>query len=180
MRHPVERVKRFIADQRQQARYDHARAVWARRVTQLAPGLEELVTAFREGLATDLESGTAISVRTDPRRDAFALVVAFEPRTLRGLMEVGASALFRCEPDGKVHGFRYPFHSTQTTLPPEPFVILGEPHSIPPEKVGHAVVDFLEWAAVGEGCGLSRLRFWSPTPSVQTAPPPLKLAVFAA
>jgi hypothetical protein len=63
---------------------------------------------------------------------------------------------------------------------PERFVDLGEPAGVQPDAIGNAVVDFLEWAAVGEGCGSRKLRFWSPPESLTTSPHTIELRVVAA
>ena len=75
---------------------------------------------------------------------------------------VGASAVFRCEPDGRVHGYRYPFHDAGQAHEPEHFIDLGYPGHMGPDEIGNAVAEFLEWASAGAGCAGRELQFWSP------------------
>lgn len=189
MRDPVERMRRFVEEQRQQARVDHARAAWAARLPELLPTVEAVVDAFRGGLAPGQFQRDAVSVLADPKRDLFPLVVAFGPRAAQpeGVIalhprpaaeETGASALFRCEADGCVYGYRYPFHGVLQSPAPEQFADLGDPSTITAHEIGHAVAAFLEWAAVGAGGGDARLSFWAPPASV--AAPPQKLTLVAA
>jgi hypothetical protein len=126
------------------------------------------------------------------RSSEFPLVIAFERRPyeregilrLRGganEIEAGATCLFRCETDGIVYGYRYPFHSVLRDVRPERFADLGEPGLVQAEQIGNAVVDFLEWASVGDGCGSRKLQFWTP-PEAQPAlsPQTIELRVVAA
>jgi hypothetical protein len=187
---PVARMVKFVREQKLQAAFEHARSQWARRLPLLVPVVQSVVEVFQSGLE---EPGDApvVSVLLDVRHDLCPLVIAFERRgrgpdilSLRSDQprEAGASAVFRCEPDGIVYGIRYPFHAVQRDVRPERFVDLGEPEAVQPRQIGHAAADFLEWAAVGEGCGSRKLRFWSSpqaanTPSVQQ---PVQLRAVAA
>jgi hypothetical protein len=188
VRDPVERIRKFVEEQQQQARLEHARATWAGRIREVLPTVEAVVDAFRCGLAPDQFQRDPVSVLADPKRDLFPLVVAFGPRVAHkeGVIalrprpaeeETGASALFRCEADGCVYGYRYPFHGVLHSPAPEPFADLGDPSTIHAHELGNAVAAFLEWAAVGAGCGDARLSFWAPpAPVVQ----PQKLTLVAA
>jgi hypothetical protein len=142
----------------------------------LVPAVEAVVKAFRAGLAPDQFLTDAVTVLTDPQREQFPLVVAFGRRGgwTEGVVplqpqsaepETGASALFRCEADGCVYGYRYPFHGVLESPPPEPFADLGDPATISATELGHAVAAFLEWAAVGAGCGNGRLHFGAAGPA---------------
>ena len=162
MRDPVERMRKFVEDQKQQARLGHARAAWARKVPEVVPTIEAVVDTFRAGLAPGQFARDTVSVLVAPARDLFPLVVAFGPRGGDGREETGASALFRCEADGNVYGLRYPFHGVLESPAAEAFVDLGDPATITADEVGNAVASFLEWAAVGAGCGSDRLSFWAP------------------
>src|SRR5262249_294214 len=131
---PVARLKNFVEGQRQQACFEEARAVWAQKVVGLQPALTAVGAVLCEGLRPGQFEGEAVTVLTDGNRDQFPLVVVFAPRVGQEAsplaMEVGASALFRCEPDGHVRGYRYPFHAAGQTLEPEPYVDLGFPGHI--------------------------------------------------
>jgi hypothetical protein len=153
---PVKRMHQFVADQKQQACYEDARAVWSRKVAELLPAIEAVADIMRDGLLPDQFQGTPIAVLSDTTRMQYPLVIAFSSRD-RTPPEIGASAVFRCEPDGQVHGYRYPFHSTARTVDPEEFVNLGNPNHITPDALGNAIADFLEWAASS-----ADLHFWSP------------------
>jgi hypothetical protein len=150
-------MRQFVEDQQRHARLEHARAAWSRKLPEIVPTLEAVVDAFRAGLLPGQFAAEAVAVRTDPGREQFPLVVAFGPRA--GRDETGASALFRCGPDGGVVACRYPFHGVLESPAPEPFADLGDPDTVMAAEVGHAVAAFLEWAAVGGGCGDARLAF---------------------
>jgi hypothetical protein len=190
MSDPVERMVHFVREQKRQAAFEHARSLWARRLAALVPCVESVVEVFQSGLEEPGDS-PAVSVLVDARHELCPLVVAFERRggdgsevlTLRPDQpcEAGASAVFRCEADGIVYGFRYPFHDVLRDLRPERFVDLGEPEAVHPHQLGHAVADFLEWAAVGAGRGSRKLRFWSPPQAAAaTTPQPVQLRAVAA
>jgi hypothetical protein len=157
-------MRQFVEDQRQQARLEQARTAWSRKVPELLPTLEAVVGAFRDGLVPGQFPGDAVAVLADPDREQFPLVVAFGPRA--GRDETGASALFRCEPDGSVRGLRYPFHGVLESPGPEPFADLGHPATVTADELGNAVASFLEWAATGAGCGDARLTF-GPAPEAR-------------
>jgi hypothetical protein len=189
MRDPVERVVQFVIGQKQQASTAHARALWARRLPSLLAGVRAVVAAFAGGLEEEAD-GPLVSVLCDPRHERSPLVIAFARReggaagilSMRpepAVKEIGASACFRCEEDGIVYGFRYPFHGVQQDVRPERFADLGEPDGVGAVPLGNAVADFLEWAAVGGGCGSRKLRFWAPpTPAEPAAP--IRLGAVAA
>jgi hypothetical protein len=185
MRDPVERMVQFVVGQKQQAASEHARALWARRLPALLSGVRAVVAAFQGGV--EEAEGPLVSVLCDPRHQRCPLVIAFARResgaeegilALRpepAVKEIGASACFRCEEDGVVYGFRYPFHGVQQDVRPERFADLGEPEAVGAVELGNAVADFLEWAAVGRGCGSRKLRFWAP-PKVMEETPRVRLA----
>jgi hypothetical protein len=166
---PVERMVQFVREQKRQAAFEHARSRWGQRLPLLVPCVQSVVEVFQSGLEEPGDS-PVLSVLLDVRHDLCPLVIAFQRRGSNSDIlslrpeprEAGASAVFRCEPDGIVYGFRYPFHAVQRDVRPERFVDLGEPEAVQAQQVGHAVADFLEWAAVGEGCGSRKLRFWAP------------------
>lgn len=189
MRDPVEKMRKFVEEQKQRSRLEHARRAWGQKVPELLPCAEAVVEALRAGLAPDQEPLGAVSVLADTSRDGSPLVIAFERRSYsdsepyrlqpeRAHGEVGASAVFRVEPDGQVCGWRYPFHSVMMVPEPELFAELGDPAGIQAEELGNAVVEFLQWAAVGTGSGSRTLRFWAPVALADT--PRVRLAVVAA
>lgn len=192
MRDPIEKMRKFVEEQRQQARLDYARQAWAQKLPELLPAIEGVVEALRAGLPPDQLSRANIGVLADPRRSPFPLVIAFDrrpylndgsPRLQLDLShgEIGASACFRCEPDGQVCGYRYPFHSVLTSPEPELFAELGDPATVQADEMANIVVEFLQWAAAGDGCGSQPLRFWAPPVSIpEAAPPMVRLAVLAA
>jgi hypothetical protein len=146
----------------------------------MLPAVEAVVEVMRQGLLPEQFQGEVIAIRVDPRRDRFPLVIAFGTRaTARPDVEVAASALFRCEADGRVYGYRYPFHSVKKGLDPERFMDLGEPEGINAEVLGDAVAVFLQWATVGSGCGGHRLVFGAP-PTLPFVRPQVKRAFIAA
>ncbi len=188
MRDPVERMVKFVQQQKQQAAAEHARAEWARRLVALLPCVEEVVEVFRRGL--EEPAGPAlVSVHADPRNERRPLVILFQPRDPEEEAlpspscvgpETGASAVFRCREDGIVCGVRYPFHDRLRDVRPEAFADLGEPAVVQAHRLGNAVADFLEWAAVGEGCGRRKLRFWSPPAALDSEPQPVRLSLVTA
>jgi hypothetical protein len=155
-------MRKFVEEQKQQARLGHARAAWSRKIPDLVPTIEAVVDAFRAGLAPGEFPADTVSVLVAPCRELFPLVVAFGPRCCDGREETGASALFRCEADGSIYGLRYPFHGVLESPAAETFVDLGDPATVTADEIGNAVATFLEWAAVGTGCGGARLSFWAP------------------
>jgi hypothetical protein len=188
MRDPVERMVQFVLAQKRQAAFEHARALWSVRLPALLPCVHAVVEAFRGGL-DEPGDRPGVSVLFDPRHDTCPLVVAFARRghdepdegvlRLRPDLpraEAGASAAFRCEPDGAVHGFRYPFHNPLRDVRPEHFADLSEPDAVTAHALGNAVADFLEWASVGEGRGSRKLRFWSPPAGPSPRQQPFRLA----
>jgi hypothetical protein len=169
----VMRMKRFVEMQRQQACFEEAKGIWAQKITELRPAIDAVVAVLCEGLVPGQFADAPVSVLTDGGRTQFPLVIAFGSRAVLGdalsslrteplPVEIGASALFRCEEDGHVRGYRYPFHPAGQALDPELHVNLGFPAHIGPEEMGNAVAEFLEWAAAGDGCAGRELQFWSP------------------
>jgi hypothetical protein len=164
MRDPIERMVKFVWGQKQQAAAEHARAVWSRRIPILLPCVREVVDVFLGGLTEPAEP-PPVALLADTGRELCPLVIAFQarpPEREGAEPETGASAVFRCEADGIVYGFRYPFHPLLRDLRPEQFADLGEPETVEAHRLGNAVADFLEWVSIGEGRGSRRLRFWSP------------------
>jgi hypothetical protein len=169
MRDPVERMACFVREQKQQVAGERARAEWSRRIPALLPTLRAVVEGFRGGME-ECGGSSAVAVLVDVRRHDCPLVIAFNARQRQGEgvlslrpgpaePEAGASCQFRCEMDGIVYGFRYPFHPLTRDVRPERFVDLGEPGLLQPDQLGHAAADFLEWAAVGAGCGGRKMQF---------------------
>jgi hypothetical protein len=182
MRDPVERMVQFVAEQRRRAAFAQAQRAWSARMTQLLPTVQAVVEVFTSGLE-ELGGSPVVTVLADGRHDLCPLVIAFRRRALDAegageFSEIGASAAFRCEPDGAVYGFRYPFHGVTQDVRPERFADLGPPQAVDGPRLGHAVCDFLEWASVGEGCGSRKLRFGS-AEAQKASPPPLRLAEVA-
>ncbi len=187
---PVERMRKFVEGRQQQARLETSRMAWSQRVVELVPRVEAVVEVVRSALAPEQFSSAAISVLVDTKRDAYPLVIAFGPRLCvqEGTLklhpepletEAGASAVFRCEADGNVYGFRYPFHGRMKSLSPEPFAELGDPARVQADDLGHAVAEFLEWATTGGGCGGRTLCF-GPRATIPFAAPSVKRSVVAA
>lgn len=170
---PVVRMKKFVETQRQQACFEEAKAIWAQKITEVRPAIDAVVAVLCEGLVPGQFTDEPVAVLTDGSRAQFPLVIAFgaragqleaaAPRRCEPLpVEMGASALFRCEEDGQVRGYRYPFHCAGQALDPEPYVDLGFPAHVGADEVGNAVAEFLEWASAGDGCAGRELQFWSP------------------
>jgi hypothetical protein len=155
---PVERMVRFLRDQKQQAISRQARDLWGEKVPALLAFVQGVVRAFETGLAEPTPTAR-VSILVDPRHPS-PLVVAFNPRRVSGANEAGASAHFRCE-EGVVRGYRYPFHGVDRDVRPQLFVELGAPQAVQGADLGHAVAEFLEWASVGPGCGSRKMRFWA-------------------
>ncbi len=171
MSHPVERIRLFIAEQHRHLTVNEAQAFWANLVPDVLPALDAVLDVVRCHLEPGQFLDEPLASRTDPTRSQYPLVVAFSrrapathPRSHHGprIEEIGASALFRCDDEGLVRGYRYPFHDARTALEAECFVCLGTPHEVTAEAVADAVADFVEWAAVGGGCNGQRLRFAAP------------------
>lgn len=182
MQDPVERMVRFVLAQKEQAALEHARSEWARRLPLLVPRVRQVLAVFHGAL----EGAPEASLHLDVRLDRRPLVVTFADRSLQeeGILsmhterpgrETGASTVFRCETDGIVYGFRYPFHATPRDVRPERYADLGEPSAVQPDALAHAVADFLEWAAAGPGSGVRRMRFWAPS-AAPDEPATLRLA----
>lgn len=170
---PIGRMKLFVETQRQHECYEEARSLWADKVVEVRQAVEAVVDVLRDGLVPGQLPDPPATVLTDGKREQFPLVIAFGSRCsdadgivpLRAgvsTLEVGASAVFRCGPDGHVHGYRYPFHEAGEPHEPEHFVDLGYPAHIGADEIGNAVADFVEWATVGGGCAGHELQFWSP------------------
>ena len=176
MSEPIERVRRFVEAQQQQACLAEGQAAWLHKVKELLPGVEAIVVAMRESLADNQFQEPVLSVLSDTSRAQFPLAIAFGGRPKQ---EIGASVQFRCEPDGHVHGFRYPFHNAMKTGRPEAFVDLGDPCDVQPEDLGNAVAEFLEWATVGGGCGGRAVQFAMPE-TLPFARPTVKMSMRAA
>ncbi len=172
----VRRIRLFVEAQQQHGRFQAARAAWRQKLLELLPSVKGVVDVMRSSLQAEQFSGDVLSVLSDPARERFPLVIAFGTRSEK---ETAASAVFRCEADGRVYGYRYPFHSVMKSLDPESFADLGEPETLAADAVGQAVAEFLEWAAVGGGCGGRRLTFLAPT-TLPFVRPQVKLAVIAA
>jgi hypothetical protein len=66
--------------------------------------------------------------------------------------EDGAEAIFVCQ-EGIVRGYRRPFRPEGKSVPFKPFVELGPPQEVERSALANSVVDFLQWAAVGDGRG---------------------------
>jgi hypothetical protein len=188
MQGPVERMREFVRHQHQRAVGERARTEWCRRVPLLLPEVEAVVEVFRGGLGAD---EPAVSVLASPQRPDHPLVIAFARRAPRGserpsaddqsLQEIGATCIFRSEADGSVYGLRYPFHGVREDVRPERFVDLGAPGLVEKARLGHAVADFLEWAAVGLGRGHRPISFWSAgEPAPEAAAHRTELRVIAA
>jgi hypothetical protein len=146
MHDPVKRMLSFVRQQHEEAMWQHALDAWSRRIAALVPCLEEVVAAFNEGLRP---GGLAAALLVNAHRQRFPLGIAFSPGTAHA--EIAASAHFRCERDGIVYGYRYPFHSIHVSVRPEVFADLGESSRVSAERIGNSAVDFLEWASIGEG-----------------------------
>jgi hypothetical protein len=187
MHDPVQRMREFVRQQKQRAFSDRARIEWCRRIPALLPDVEAVMEVFRDGLGSD---EPAAAVFADTQRPEYPLVIAFGRRGQRcdevvpassaSPSEVGATCIFRCDLDGIVHGYRYPFHGVHQDVRAERFIDLGEPAAVDTEQLGHAVADFLEWAAVGLGRGYRSLSFWSAEPATAGVAPRVELRVVAA
>jgi hypothetical protein len=134
----------------------------------------------RRGLLPEQFAKEIVSVLSDPTRDRFPLVIAFGARAGNsGVPEIGASAVFRCDGDGRLVGYRYPFHRVTLGMEPQRYADLGDPESLTAESLGNAVAEFLEWATVGGGCDRRKFRFGT-VPTLPFVRPPVKLPAMAA
>lgn len=178
MHDPIVRMAKIITDEQGRAAHEHAARTWSARVPHLLPTVERIVETFCNGLA---EPGWTAHVRVDAFRPQFPLAITFECQVpcSASQHEIGASAHFRCEPDGIVYGLRFPFHSATSSIRPETFVDLGEPGTVSAHDLGHAVVDFLEWAAIGKGCGRRKLQFEAAPCGESQAVAPVALRIAA-
>ncbi len=187
MRDPVERMVKFVQQQKQEALAEHARAAWARRLPSLVPCVEEVVEVFCRGLVEPLLE-PVVAVHVEPHNEQWPLVILFRERAAErddcphfplspAVTETGASAVFRCRDDGVVCGFRYPFHAVPRTVRPEWFADLGEPATVTAGRLGNAVADFLEWSSVGEGCGRRKLCFWPADAALPCVEEPVRLGI---
>jgi hypothetical protein len=182
MSNPIERMVTFVREQQQRAAFERACAAWSRKLPEVVPMAQAVVEVFLSGLDEPGEAPT-VSVLVEPKHDLAPLVIAFGRRALEEgpetLHEIGASAVFRCDLDGAVYGLRYPFHDVRQDVRPERFADLGLPEAMDAEKLGHAVCDFLEWASLGAGCGLRKVRFGIAPVEKKEELPPLRLAQVA-
>src|SRR4051794_33035219 len=106
MRDPVERMVKFVQQQKQEALAAHARDAWARHLPSLASCVEEVVEVFRQGLVEPLLE-PVLAVHVEPTNDQWPLVILFRERAAEredcplfplspAVAETGASAVFRC------------------------------------------------------------------------------------
>lgn len=162
---PAVRMRRLVKQWKQQALVERAQNLWCRRVRGLAREIESIIETFRAAVDADQPM---VRVLADPQRPDYALVIAFDRRgpaadivSLRSssMPQIGASCIFRCDDQGMICGTRYPFHDVQQDVRAERFADLGPPEAVDATRLGHAVVDFLEWASVGSGTGTQPIRF---------------------
>ncbi|MBM4071678.1 MAG: hypothetical protein FJ271_22525 [Planctomycetes bacterium] len=181
----VARMVDFLRDQRRREAQARACRRWLERVSLLAAPLQQIVDVFQASLD---EPEWTVTVRTDAARVQFPLTISFDSSRIllpgRQLsdapeFQIGASALFRCEAEGVVRGYRFPFHGMKRASRAELFTELGEVDAVSADDLAHAVVDFLEWAAAGKGSGQRRLRFTSPLSQPALAAEPVKLRIAA-
>lgn len=181
----VARMVDFVRDQGMRDVLACAGQAWLERIPALAARLQQIVDVFQSGLD---EPEWTVSVRTDGKRPRFPLMISFDSSRIllpgRQLSEtpeyqIGASALFRCETDGVVRGYRFPFHGMKRGCRAECFADLGEADAMTADALGHSAADFLEWASAGKGCGQRRLRFSAPCPHTTLAEMPVKLRIAA-
>jgi hypothetical protein len=180
MNDPVARMVNFIAAEHGRVAHEHACQTWLGRVPHLLSRVQQVVEVFLHALE---QPGWTVNVRTDLARSEFPLAITFDPpEPSRGRhlpsQEIGASAHFRCASDGIVYGFRFPFHAMKGGVRPERFADLGAPEAVGADHLAHAVADFLEWAAVGKGCGRRQLHFATAPrqASVEAEPVALRIA----
>jgi hypothetical protein len=163
MSHPVEELNAFIEKQREhQNAFAAARSQWKKKMPQLKGHVDAVVEAFRKEVKTD-QAGIRVDV------EDHSLIVTFDRRANGGQdysrrhgsgeREEGAAAIFKCEDDCKIYGWRRPFSLDQSRHTFVHCGDLGSPETIQGDHLGAAVVDFLKWASVGDGKGSVKMQF---------------------
>jgi len=175
---PIDRIREFLAEQkRRRQKVEGALVAFSQKILILEPRAQAVVAAFRQGLRSEPGGHPTVTVfaLTDPLSPTIAIDFGLRAWGSHGLIralgqgqgqgakvavEKGATAVFACsEEDGFVVGFRWPFTKEGEPRSVEEFINLGDPAAVAAERFGHAVVDFLEWAAVGEGRGSRKFLF---------------------
>lgn len=155
---PQVRMQKFVASEKSmQATHDSAEIAWLTRLPQFAQVAEGIVNILHgvgyQDLAVHADQGR-IRIVFGPRpcgaRKAAGGIELDEER--------GAEAVFLVL-DKKVAGLRRGFLRPGQPTTYAEFANLGGATQLDAAKFGHAVVDFLQWAATGDGCGSKRLTF---------------------
>jgi hypothetical protein len=144
---PIRRIQRVAASQG--ARQDQNGAAgdeWAKMLPALI--------GYVRKVSLPLKSKHDLVVAVSPE----GLIVQFGKR-IAGINAGGAFALEEgpqakiifSKAEGRVHGYRKPAHLPNQNPEFREYVSLGEPAGVTQEAIGHAVADFLEWGAVGDG-----------------------------
>jgi hypothetical protein len=164
MSDPAERLQQFIISQR--ARQDQeaaGREAWCKKVPELAKHAEALAVAVNGAASAAM---MFVEKRKDQILVAFGLrqkklVAGAEVAALAQLpLEKGACATFFFNGDEcQVVGHRHPYHLEAKRVTFDRYVDLGDPETLTEEAFGIAVIDFIEWASVGEGRGSGKIRF---------------------
>ncbi len=159
MEDPAERLQRFVAKHKgSQATETGAEIQWQAKLPRLFVQAEKLVNIFHEAGHNDL--------RIEVRHGQLALAFGQRPCGINPAgdkrvdfdTDEGASAIF-LQNEGRVHGYRKPFHPMNQATSYELFAELDAPSKLSETVFGNAVAEFLEWAAVGAGCGRKKLDF---------------------
>jgi hypothetical protein len=158
---PADRMQRFITSQRaKQDQEAAAKTVWCGKIPELAKVTEAIVDVLRQAG----HPSAMFEIRSDQILVGFSnravrLSAGAEIAPLANLPEeAGADSSFQFDPESnQVVGFRRPFRTRKRAW--DRFCELGDPETLTAEAFGNAVVEFLEWACVGEGRGSGKLRF---------------------
>jgi hypothetical protein len=162
----VERARRFIIAQR--ARQDQERAakeIWCKKVPDLAKHAEAIVQVFHEAghKAVFVQAREdQILVKFGDRQRRYVAGEEIAHLVVDRPSEEGALAEFHFDSDScKVVGHRNPFYikEREGKQPLRRFVEFEDVENLSEKDFGNAVMDFLEWACVGEGRGSWKIRF---------------------
>jgi hypothetical protein len=187
---PVERLQQFMAAEvekqepreieeiEKQKKRETPAGVWGGKISDCIGAVNDVLEAFSAGLHPEYRTGPPVQVENVGGK---ALRVSFSPRSCgqpHGTPEGGAAidfergafVAFYVDEVGSVRGVRSPFVREGGYALDEEFVNLGDPAQFDSTAVASAVVDFLEWAAVGGGCGAQKLQFVRKPQTVKPRP----------
>ena len=135
-----------------QRQEDDLERAWTKQLNEFMPDVKDVVDVLREKGHTDLY----VEAGFNQLHVWFGTRPMGRPRFMERSnyfdAEAGAEAIFVCQ-EGVVRGYRRPFRPEGQSASFEPFVELGRPQGVETNALANAVVDFLQWAAVGDGRG---------------------------